>query len=1483
MTAPTFSQEIVLTVVPNGMSVLALEGPAHTYLDFSLVLSPRLKSDHVDPTTLASYPDWAVSDIANSRTWPDTVDAVFSSMRLNVIGLPDPPYGLIFPSGPLSPDDSRFPQVFPAATPVTPYATKDLSNRKIRSAPVAAAVGVLHDVYGRFGFQSPTTFPPYSEIVGVNAFGPMGFQQTNHSGELGHGESGIPGHGVLHKQTLVDAIEAKLAQSGHQALSDADLAAIATASGIPGALISLVFLQHQQFLQRDLPRKSPRTFAATEPPAWDFHQMVAALGSLPSLLRYMGIVVDFRAGPLSTNALNTLANAGAAGVEMTVELSLDTSQFLLPTTVITPATLAVGTQSLVFRAIPKPGAQTDHANRMLKIGNPNLYEVIRLDHDSAAIKTLQFGNNVTRSRIGAKKQTPSTPDNYALPALRTGGFAVARSERAVQMAATLKRQTDDLFNGGSQPLIYEDDLIRGYRFDVLDVKDGVWHSLMWRKGTVSINGSDPIDVTEEDTIVPAPTSQQKDPQNPDPAPDLYLQETLSRWDGWSLAVPRIGKQFRSNVPATPADSGSSGIPAGINVVTEWHVPGQISDGTDETSAGNALRLPRLRFGRSYQLRARVGDIAGNALPVGKAPKSGVAVSPELKHLRFEPLPAPRVVLQQSNFWAAGNALRPGDSEEVIVVRSESATVDSKTTLDNSTSSRLALPGRSSVFLAEQHGAFDAATAGHAMKSNVFQDIADRDATSMFKGAQLLGGGDDPTQNTTQNPWLYPNFFAISYLADVATPSALVRNLPINAFKKTTAELPWDTAHRGWPRFQSVILKLSRGASNTWTTKVVPNLTDPARTTELDVTLGKGYEFTTLVNSGIDPVTLGKMAIWEWILDYAAKHNQSATDVRQQILNGEHWMFTPWREVKFVHAVRTPLKNPVLMFEPNKSAIGQTYALFHGTQANPKAGTITFSRRSTARVDVEATWFMPVDDPTTTNDPETPQKFTAHAFSIEPARDGGGFTVDSGGHVIGPVTDAENLNLKHEFHDTKYRAVTYDGTATSFYPEYFRESKDLDFGGNDPITTLKDGPFQPGVAFEGSTVRVTISGFDGDLPRTLTLTPAPLGTDPAADPPPGDYIVTEDIHLNGPNPDAATHGTIQMLTNSTAGSGWTAVSVEFSYVGPTIHTFSNHTADKTVKMHVLNSARPKVPDVLYVIPIYKRTPSATGVTRTGGGLRVYLNRTWWSSGDEERLGVLCWHKKPGDGPLPDNSFSQYVTQWGFDPIFKSAAVPAQPVPSNFPWATKSSGNGSLTLEESTVHVDVAGHDVHFDSDRKLWYCDIRVTDTQGNSLTSYTPFIRFALARYQPFSIPDTHLSRVVTVDYAQLAPDRHLTVSTVRGGGRAITITGRSPRATWQASSVNQHVHQAVNKIVVILEAKDPSVKDDNLAWGPVTDHLGQPIAVTMDAATSGTSDEVTWTKTIQLPTNPNGLSRRFAFEEYERIEGGTGGGRLAYTETIPI
>ena len=72
-----------------------------------------------------------------------------------------------------------------------------------------------------------------------------------------------------------------------------------------------------------------------------------------------------------------------------------------------------------------------------------------------------------------------------------------------------------------------------------------------------------------------------------------------------------------------------------------------------------------------------------------------------------------------------------------------------------------------------------------------------------------------------------------------------------------------------------------------------------------------------------------------------------------------------------------------------------------------------------------------------------------------------------------------------------------------------------------------------------------------------------------------------------------------------------------------------------------------------------------------------------------------------------------------------------------------------LQESGAVVSVVGYPVAFDADRQLRFADIRI-----DAGAAYWPFVRLALARFQPKSVDGAHLSPIVRADFIQLPPDR---------------------------------------------------------------------------------------------------------------------------------
>ena len=139
----------------------------------------------------------------------------------------------------------------------------------------------------------------------------------------------------------------------------------------------------------------------------------------------------------------------------------------------------------------------------------------------------------------------------------------------------------------------------------------------------------------------------------------------------------------------------------------------------------------------------------------------------------------------------------------------------------------------------------------------------------------------------------------------------------------------------------------------------------------------------------------------------------------------------------------------------------------------------------------------------------------------------------------------------------------------------------------------------------------------------------------------------------------------------------------------------------------------------------------------------------------------------NGVLDDaarDKFKPFFTQWGMDPIWKTAGLSFAPAVRHFPDAVTS--DAYVSLEEASARlpdgqpgrVDVVGFAPQFDETRKLWFADLTI-DLAGIPAefitnATYAPFIRLALVRYQPHALDEARISRVALAGFAQLMPDR---------------------------------------------------------------------------------------------------------------------------------
>ncbi len=239
------------------------------------------------------------------------------------------------------------------------------------------------------------------------------------------------------------------------------------------------------------------------------------------------------------------------------------------------------------------------------------------------------------------------------------------------------------------------------------------------------------------------------------------------------------------------------------------------------------------------------------------------------------------------------------------------------------------------------------------------------------------------------------------------------------------------------------------------------------------------------------------------------------------------------------------------------------------------------------------------------------------------------------------------------------------------------------------------------------------------------------------------------------------------------------------------------------IHVPSSARPAALKPLYILPTYRWSDDLPEdpelewekMTRTrwGNGLRVYMQRPWFLTGDDEKLGVVLWRKSSGSF----TNYQKFVSLMGQDPIHSSNAPQAVLLQTHFPNRSSFSRNNLFLREMPSKKVNVAAFDVQYNEDRQLWYADLFFDPEMS---TSYYPFVRLALARYQPYSVTDVELSPVVLSDFIQLAPDRQLTVQFHSDTLVSFNVRGYGPG------------DRSSNYVTATLQTRDPGIPGE-LGW----------------------------------------------------------------------
>jgi hypothetical protein len=372
-----------------------------------------------------------------------------------------------------------------------------------------------------------------------------------------------------------------------------------------------------------------------------------------------------------------------------------------------------------------------------------------------------------------------------------------------------------------------------------------------------------------------------------------------------------------------------------------------------------------------------------------------------------------------------------------------------------------------------------------------------------------------------------------------------------------------------------------------------------------------------------------------------------------------------------------------------------------------------------------------------------------------------------------------------------------------------------------------------------TLGETFAGVTGDInvnaPSTARVQLLATWTDPVDDPPDPPTSRNQNAHVceievpEGVSPvaikDSATKQTPKQEFHDTKYHRvwYTPVAVtRFREYFPAITNTPAATTETgtAVDAHVLNSARPEMPKLLYAVPVFEWStpPGSAGVIkrrRSGGGLRIYLDRPWFSSGDGELLGIVF--KEGVDVLKLDDHLRRSVTFWGADPIWDANPIAARVEKAHFKHAVDSH-SGPL-LPDSSEIVTVVGYTVDYDPVRKLRFADIQI-----EAGDTYWPFVRLALSRFQPKSVDGAYISPVVRADFIAVPPARQAEIVINPGSvhlkvngpvyfqsevtetiGRQLLAFGGSPQST------------GLSEIEAVIEERDPADDPANeLNWKPI-------------------------------------------------------------------
>ncbi len=1277
-------------------------------------------------------------------------------------------------------------------------------------------------------------------------------------------------------------------------------------------------------------RDVPDGTSTPPPPAIDpdFHQRCALLGDTPGILRELGLVVD-----LAVDDVKQLAGLEWIAGHIVAEGFSSTSP-----------RVSCQVDGGAFTTVSSSG---DFVGGALRLGDEDRFRVLDLDPDATALKLERFLRSLPRLLYS---ELNGDPANAAPSSLRSAGFAITRVNRAAGLRERLTNMGDrdaDLLKGGADPLDTES-VTRGLRLEVWDDESGRWHSLHRRRIDIEVNGALVVDdEPDEGFLQGAALTRADEAISSDPNRPYHAHEAVAGWEGWSLSAPRPGRVvFDGDQPLGDPPEEPRVTPVAVTSAVEPGTLPLLRYGRSYAFRAWAVDLagnsPPRAVAHSDRPASPASDVA-NTAATELAAKRGTPSEFEQRLTNVTragllsvlkapaPVPGPRRPAPRLDRLRV-----TGVSEVDSVVRRRLASREARRPLDGP--SRAVRIERTMAAAVGETPTLVRPTAANVppdVLARALAGVAEHAIPPEFNRALelFLAKGDlltSPRPFLRWDPVLPPAWvprrpysegeslltLVVRSGVELDASGSVILTDPAAYAASTIAtrpELVWrgeSERHLAPPKTS----QLESEQHGKFDDAFGPSATAAQRRTALAASMREeGTFLDTEVRSLTTPgatepqpgVSLHHTptADPEDLVDLTQLKRGEPLGPGQYVVHDVADLVLPYLPDPLAHGVSLvfpdagrgrPLQ-PLFATEGLTLPYGgawpavEPYRLvlqngpeLHG-EVDGRAVNISVPPGEQLRMRVSSCladaalkllgiWMS------------LPEGVRETAELAEAARDG----------WMWWLTPYEEVRLVHAVPRPVERprvttlvagrkegdvAAALIGAVDIHGPSTER----LDLEAN--WTERVDDIAKP--IYEDVSRTAAATGTEVDYDEDLVVFVGPDDTGDTIELPEGERLVKRRIaHVFEDTKHRLVDYTVRATTRYR----------EFfpPAVVPTIDDIS--LVSLPSKVSVPSSARPAQPVVRDVIPLFRwddetepHQPFGHRRTRRSG-LRIYLERPWFSSGDGELLGIVLGE---------DNErLAGSLSQWGADPVWRQDGPPDRTF---LPLINEAhlrgvddrpdTGRPAVPLVDLPLvdigdpgrhpTVSVLGYRPEFCESRGLWFVDVAFDP--GNA---FWPFVRLAVVRYQPDSLPGMHLSPVVVCDFAQLTPSRTATLTRPSATEVRVIVSGvvGERRGDLQVGGRAS----TVDRVVFARLEQHGGVVAGDLGWSTV---LLRVLPV------RGRGEQtVSWGDVLDLPEaippeRPGGSSEwRVTVEEWEVLpaddEHGHGRGvegRLVYADHLPL